>query len=111
MAVRIELPEDIEHHLETKWGNLPRHALEALAMECYRARVLSRSQVRRMLGFETGAEVDEFTKRAGVPFDYTLNDFEHDGETADIFGKREVRNHKGDDRHRRHEPSPLSNPS
>jgi hypothetical protein len=68
------LPEDIEHHLETKWGNLPRHALEALAMEGYRARALSRSQVRRMLAFETGAEVDEFMKRAGVPFDYTLND-------------------------------------
>jgi hypothetical protein len=82
MAVRIELPEDIEQHLETKWGNLPRHALEALAMEGYRARVLSRSQVRRMLEFETGAEVDEFMKRAGVPFDYTLNDFEHDGETS-----------------------------
>ena len=60
MAVRIEIPEDIEHHLETQWGNLPRHALEALAIEGYRARVLSRSQVRRMLGFETGVEVDEF---------------------------------------------------
>jgi len=90
MAVRIELPEDIEHHLETKWGNLPRHALEALAMEGYRARVLSRSQVRRMLGFETGAEVDEFMKRAGVPFDYTLDDFEHDGETSRYL--RETRN-------------------
>ena len=76
MAVRIEIPEDIEHHLETQWGNLPRHALEALAIEGYRARVLSRSQVRRMLGFETGVEVDEFMKRAGVPFDYTMDDFE-----------------------------------
>src|SRR2546429_4876769 len=74
MAVRIEIPEDIEHHLETQWGNLPRHALEALAIEGYRARVLSRSQVRRMLGFETGVEVDEFMKRAGVPFDYTMDD-------------------------------------
>src|SRR5712664_1258049 len=47
MAVRIELPEDIEHHLEKQWGDLPRHALESLAIEGYRARVLSRSQVRR----------------------------------------------------------------
>ena len=73
MAVRIELPEDIEHHLEKQWGNLPRHALETLAVEGFRARVLSRSQVRRMLGFETGAEVDEFMKRAGIPFDYTYS--------------------------------------
>jgi hypothetical protein len=82
MAVRFELPEDIEHHLEKLWGNLPRHALETLAIDGYRTRVLSRSQVRRMLGFETGAEVDEFMKRAGVAFDYTLDDFEHDEETS-----------------------------
>jgi predicted HTH domain antitoxin len=82
MAVKIDLPEDIEESLEKKWGNLPRHALEALAIEGYRAGVLGRSQVRRMLGFETRAEVDELMKRAGVPFDYTLDDFEHDAETS-----------------------------
>lgn len=82
MAVKFDLPEDIEHHLEKQWGNLPRHALESLAIEGYRARILSRSQVRRMLGCETGAEVDELMKRSGVPFDYTLADFEHDGETS-----------------------------
>jgi hypothetical protein len=82
MAVKIELPEDIEHHLEKQRGDLARHALESLAIEGYRARVLSRSQVRRMLGFKTGAEVDEFMKVAGVPFDYTVDDFEHDGETS-----------------------------
>ncbi len=82
MAVKIELPEDIEHCLEKQWGNLPRHTLEALAIEGYRARVLSRSQVRRMLGFETRAEVDEFMKRAGVPLDYSVDDLEHDAETS-----------------------------
>ena len=82
MAVKIELPEDIEDLLEKQWGNLPRHALETLAIEGYRMRVLSRSQVRRMLGFETGAEVDEFMNHAGVPFDYSLDDFQHDGETS-----------------------------
>jgi len=33
------------------------------------------------------------------------------GKPADIFEKRELRNYKGDDRHRRPEPPPLSNPS
>jgi predicted HTH domain antitoxin len=82
MAVRIDLPEDIEETLEKQWGDVPRHALEALAIEGYRQSVLTRSQVRRMLGFETRAEVDEFMKRAGVPFDYTLDDFELDAETS-----------------------------
>ena len=82
MALKIELPEDIEQHLQKEWGDLPRHALETLATEGYRARVLSRSQVRRMLGFETGAEVDEFMNRAGVAFDYTVEDFQRDAETS-----------------------------
>jgi len=82
MAVTIPLPEDIESCLEQQWGNLPRHALEALAIEGYRTRALSRSQVRRMLGFETRAEVDELMNRAGIPFDYTSDDFEHDAETS-----------------------------
>jgi len=83
MAVNIDLPEDIEETLEKQWGNLPRHALEALAIEGYRTGVLSRSHVRRMLGFETRSEVDEFMMRAGVPFDYTLDDFEHDAQTSE----------------------------
>lgn len=82
MAVKIELPEDIEHYLEKHWGDLPRHVLETLATEGYRKRLLSRSQVRRMLGFETAAEVDQFMKRAGGPFDYTVDDFEQDAETS-----------------------------
>jgi predicted HTH domain antitoxin len=82
MAVNIDLPEDIEEMLEKQWGDLPRHALETLAIEGYQTGVLSRSQVRRMLGFETRAEVDEFMQRAGVPFDYTLDDFERDAQTS-----------------------------
>jgi hypothetical protein len=43
-----------------------------------------------MLGFETGAEVDAFMKRAEVPFDYTVDDFQHDAETSRYL--REARN-------------------
>ena len=95
MTVKIELPDDIEHHLQKQWGDLPRHALETLAIEGYRARVLSRSQVSRMLGLETGAEVDEFMKRAGVPFDYTLDDFEHDGETRQYLREKRIKELQG----------------
>ncbi len=90
MAVKIELPEDVEHCLEKLWGDLPRHTLETLAIQGYRARVLSRSQVRRMLGFETRTQVDEFMKYAGVPFEYAVDDFEHDAEASQRL--REIRN-------------------
>ncbi|MGH9351617.1 MAG: UPF0175 family protein, partial [Terriglobia bacterium] len=82
MAVKIELLEDIESCLQREWKDLSRHTLESLAIEGSRADVLSRSQVRRMLGFEMRAEVDEFMKRAGIAFDYTLEDFEHDAQTS-----------------------------
>lgn len=82
MALTIDLPSDIEANLRQRWGDLPRHALEALAVEGYRARVLRRSQVRRMLGFETREQVDAFMARADVPFDYSIEDFEHDADTS-----------------------------
>ena len=82
MEVRIEPPDDIGRCLESEWGDVPKHALKTLAIEGYRARALSRAQVRRVLGFETRTEVDEFLARRGVPFDYTVEDFEHDGQAS-----------------------------
>lgn len=81
MSVTIELPEEIEQQLAAEWGNLPRRALEALAIEGYRTRALTRAQVRQMLKFQTRMEVDELMKRAGVTLDYAESDLEHDRET------------------------------
>ena len=50
MPVTIELPEEIAHQLEEKWGDLPRRALEAVALEGYRSEALSAGQVAEMLG-------------------------------------------------------------
>jgi len=33
MQITLELPEDIAHWLESKWTDLPRAALESLALE------------------------------------------------------------------------------
>ena len=57
--------------------------MEALAVDGYRSRVLSRAQVRRMLGFETGEQVDASMTRAGVTFDYSIEDFEHDAAASE----------------------------
>jgi predicted HTH domain antitoxin len=82
MEVKIEIPDDVKRRLERDWGDVSRHALERLAIEGYSLGVLSRAQVRRMLGFETRTEVDEFMARHGVPFDYTVEDFELDAGTS-----------------------------
>ncbi|HEX8844515.1 MAG TPA: UPF0175 family protein [Pyrinomonadaceae bacterium] len=81
MSVTIELPKEIEQQLETEWGNLPRRALEAVALEGYRSGALTLAQLRRMLGFETRMEADAFLKEHGVYLDYSLEDLERDRET------------------------------
>ena len=81
MEVAIQLPDDIGRLLQDHWGDeMPRHVLESFALECYRARILGESQLRRMLGFETRFEVHGFLKDHGIPF-YTLDDLEHDRNT------------------------------
>ena len=80
MQITIELPEDIAEGLESKWKDLPRAALESLALEAYRSRALTAAQLRRLLGFETRMHVDAFLKEHEV-FDLTAGDFEQDRET------------------------------
>jgi hypothetical protein len=43
----------IAHRLESTWKDLPRAALESLALEAYRLQALTAAQLRRLLGFET----------------------------------------------------------
>ena len=83
MSVTIELPEEIEQQLEMEWGNLPRRALEALALEGYRSGALTLAQLRRMLGFETRMEADAFLKQHGVYLEYSVEDLERDRETLE----------------------------
>jgi hypothetical protein len=49
MHVAIELPDDIACQLEKVWQDVPRRALEAIAVEGYRSGALMRGQVQRML--------------------------------------------------------------
>jgi hypothetical protein len=48
-----------------------------------------------MLGLETGEEVEVFTMRAGVPFDYTLDDIQSDAETSQHLKENRVKESHG----------------
>jgi hypothetical protein len=63
MQITIELPEDIAVGLES-WKDLPRAALESVALEAYRSRALTAAQLRRLLVFETRMQVDALSKGA-----------------------------------------------
>jgi Uncharacterised protein family (UPF0175) len=76
IQVAIELPEDIGQELQSKWKNLPAAVLEALALEGYRTGSLTKSQVRRMLGFETRMQVNQFLREHGIYYDYSQEELE-----------------------------------
>ena len=76
----MDLPEDIAQGLEAKWKDLPRAALESLALEGYRSQALNAAQLRRLFGLETRMQVDAFLKEHEV-YNFTAQDFEQDRET------------------------------
>ena len=80
MQIKFELPEDIAEGLQSRWKDLPRAALESLALEAYRSHALTAAELRRLLGFETRMQVDAFLKEHEI-YDYTAADFEQDRET------------------------------
>jgi transposase InsO family protein len=82
MEILLELPEDVAQRLTGHWRDLPRAALESLALEGYRSGALTQSQVRRMLGFQTRMEVDGFLKEHGVYLEYTLEDLDREAESS-----------------------------
>ena len=88
MHITLELPEDIARGLESKWKDLPRAALERLALEAYRSGTLTAGQIRRLLGFETRIQLDSFLKDHAI-YDYTAADFEQDREVLRQLRMRE----------------------
>ncbi len=78
MDITLSLPEDVAEGLAGKWQDLPRAALESLALEGYRAGALTQAQVRRLLGFGSLAEADGFLKQHGIYLEYTLGELERD---------------------------------
>lgn len=78
MDVTISLPEDISESLVGQWGDVSRHALEAIAIEGYRTGALTEMQVRRLLGLETRFEVHALLKEHRVPLHYSEADLEED---------------------------------
>jgi hypothetical protein len=73
MQITLVLPEAIAQGLES----------------IYRSRALTAAQLRRLLGFDTGMQVDAFLKEHEV-YDFTAADFERDRETL-----RELRTREG----------------
>jgi predicted HTH domain antitoxin len=78
MYIELDLPDDISEALRSRWGDVSRLALEAVAVEGYRTGALTETQVRRLLGFDTRAQVHALLKEHRVPYRYSTFDLEDD---------------------------------
>jgi predicted HTH domain antitoxin len=86
MKVTIDLPEDVSAALKGSWADVPRRALEAIAVEGYRTGALTESQVRRLLRLDSRFQVHALLKEHHVPLRYTEGDLEDDLRTHRELG-------------------------
>ena len=81
--VSIAIPDDVMQQLEGQWRDVPRHVLEAVAIEAYRMGVLTSAEIQRMLQLQSRWDVEALLKRAQAYIDYTETDLEQDLQTLD----------------------------
>jgi hypothetical protein len=86
ITVKLELPDDLAKVLGAPGRDLSRTALEALAVEEYRAGRLTDQQFRHLLGISR-FEADGVLKAHGVWLDYSLEDLDREGEVIRRLGR------------------------
>lgn len=82
MNLELQIPDEVAHLLTSEYADLPRAAVEALALEGYRSKRLSEGQVRQVLDLSSRLQVHAFLKEHGVHLHYSLDDLEQDRETS-----------------------------
>lgn len=78
MDVCFTVPDDVSHHILEKRQDLPRCALEALAVESYRAGLLTEAEVQRMLNLSSRWQAEAFLRSSQAWLDYTETDLQQD---------------------------------
>ncbi|HEY6433884.1 MAG TPA: UPF0175 family protein [Acetobacteraceae bacterium] len=86
MNLTVRIPDHRAERLKAAGGDIERKALEALALEEYRAGRLSKKEPRQALDFDVLDEMDSFFKAHGVFEDYTPADLERERQTLDRLG-------------------------
>jgi hypothetical protein len=82
MSQTIHLPDEAARTFRDTWGDaLDRTALEALVIQGYRQRRFGISTVRRLLGFGSRWEAEEWLGSQGVNWNYSVDDLEADRRT------------------------------
>lgn len=88
VEITIELPDTVARHLGESNQDLPRTALEAMALEFYRSERLSSFQTMEMLGFGNRLELDRFLKARGIELEYNFEDLKCEQVGLDLLLKK-----------------------
>jgi predicted HTH domain antitoxin len=81
MHVTLDIPDTLADQLLASGKDPARAALEALAIEGYRSRQLSESQIKRILGYGTRMQVHTLLSEHAVPLNYGVEELNQDIET------------------------------
>ena len=84
MQLTIDIPDDIAERLRAaQGGDLPRSAIERIALAGYLDGTLSRYHVQRLLGFDNRWDAEEWLGARGASVQYSLADLDQDRSTLD----------------------------
>jgi hypothetical protein len=86
MEVTLRIPDDIASRMTEAGEDLPRKALEGLALEEYKSGHITDPELRRLLGFRTRYELDGFLKSHGIYAEYTMEDLDREREDLRRLG-------------------------
>lgn len=86
MNLNLEIPDDLAQRLAAAGHDLSRRALEGFALEEYKAGRLTKTELRRLLGFETRHELDGFLKTHQVWANVTIEDLRRDVQDLKSLG-------------------------
>ncbi|HEY7333346.1 MAG TPA: UPF0175 family protein [Bryobacteraceae bacterium] len=89
LTLTIQLPDNLVSQLGAEGRDLQRAALEAFAVEEYRAKRLTHSQVGALLGLSRW-EVDGLLKQHQVWLDYTMEDFRKEGDALKALKEQHI---------------------
>jgi len=81
----LHIPDDFAEQLSAG-GDIEREALEALALESYRAGRLTKAEMRRLLGFGSQPALDAFLVSHDVFGTYTEQDLARDRQDLQALG-------------------------
>jgi hypothetical protein len=83
MDLTVQIPDDLARSMNVAGGDISRRVLEALALDEYKSGRLTKSELRRTLGFATGYELDGFLKKHQVWIEYDEQDLARERASLD----------------------------